>query len=112
MRMLDYGLYQIFSNFGVAGASYDVTENDEQFILSIGVPGLTRSDVDITVQNSKRMIIKSIKSNRFSPEFSYVFTIPCEVDKEKTYANVKNGILTVYIQKKEGSEYKISLEHR
>jgi HSP20 family molecular chaperone IbpA len=110
LRLLDFGLYQIYKNLGVVGTSYDVQENDEQFIITIGVPGLVRSDIDITIRGGKRMVIKSKRSTKFTPDFSYVFHIPCKVIKDETFATVKEGVLTVFIQKAEDSDYKVELK--
>jgi HSP20 family molecular chaperone IbpA len=110
MRLFDCGLYQVYKTLGAVGTSYDVVENDEQFIITIGVPGLVRDDIDITIRDGKRMVIKSKKASKFTPEFSYVFTIPCVVVKNETYASVRDGVLSVFIQKAEPSDYKIELK--
>lgn len=107
LRLQDYGLYQVYKTLGVVGTSYDVVENDNQFIITIGIPGLIRDDIDITIRDGKRMVIKSKRVSRFTPEFSYVFIIPCVVVRDETYATVKNGVLSVFIQKTEVSGSKI-----
>jgi HSP20 family molecular chaperone IbpA len=107
--MLDYGLCQIYKNMGMMGTSYDVQENDEHFVITMGVPGLVRDDIEILIKGGRRMQIKSKKSAKFTPDFSYVFSIPCAVDKEETHATVKNGVLTVFIKKTESSDYNIEL---
>jgi len=110
MNLLDYGLYQVYKNLGVVGTSCDVNDVDDKIVFSMGVSGLTREDIDIRIVNNKRLVIKSMKESRFTPMFHYAYVLPCEVVKKETYATVKDGILTVYLKKKENSEYKVSLE--
>ena len=110
LKLLDYGLYQVYKTLGVVGTSYDVVENDKQFIITIGVPGLLRNDIDITIREGKRMIIKSKRSSKFTPEFSYIFIIPCVVIRDETYATVKDGILSVFIKKAEHGDYRIKMK--
>ena len=110
MNIIDYGLYQVYKNLGVVGTSYDIQENDDQYIFTIGIPGLSREDIDIRIVNGKRLIIKSLKEARFTPKFNCAYVLASEVIKKETYATVKDGILTVFLKKKENSEYKIRLE--
>ena len=108
--MLDYGLYQVYKTMGMAGTSYDVQESDDHFVITMGVPGLIRDDIEVLIKNGRRMTIRSKKSSKFTADFSYVFAIPCAVEKEETNATVKNGVLTVFIKKSESMDYKIELK--
>jgi HSP20 family molecular chaperone IbpA len=110
LRLLDSGLYQIYKNLGVIGMSYDTEENEEKIIFTMSVPGMTDADVDVRIKDGRRLTIKSINSSKYTPEFHYAFILPCKVIKKETYATVKNGVLTVYIQKAEPDEYKVSLK--
>lgn len=110
MKLLDYGLYQVYKNLGMVGTSYDVQETDTQIIVTLGVPGLTKKDIDVTIREGSRLRIKSMRSTKFAPDFLYVFSIPCPVLKDETYAVVQDGILSVYIQKAESFDFKVKLK--
>jgi HSP20 family molecular chaperone IbpA len=109
MRLLDYGLYQNFKTLGVFGAMYDMQENENELIFTMGVPGLTQENIDIRIRDGRRLVVKSLKSSKYTPEFNYTFVLPCDVVKKETYANIENGVLEVHIQKDEVKEYKIKL---
>jgi HSP20 family molecular chaperone IbpA len=109
MELLDHGLYQIYRNLGVSIESYDVQETDDKIIITFGVPGLVKKDIDVTIRGGTKLRIKSMRSTKFTPDFLYVFAIPCSILKEETYAVVQDGILTVYIQKAESLEFKVKL---
>ena len=110
LKMLDFGLYQIYKNLGAFGMSYDVNEVDDKIIFTMGVPGMVEDDIDIRIKDGRRLIVKSLKPSKYVPEFNYAFILPCKVIKKETYASVKNGVLTIYIQKAEPDEYKVSLK--
>jgi len=109
-RLLDYGLYQSFKTLGAFGAMYDMQENENELIFTMGVPGLVQENIDIRIRDGKRLVIKSLKSSKYTPEFYYTFILPCEVIKKETYANIENGVLEVHIQKAEPNEFKVKLK--
>jgi HSP20 family molecular chaperone IbpA len=109
IRLLDYGLYQKFKTLGAFDTFYDVQENDEEFIFTMGIPGLTQKDVDLRIRDNKRLIIKSLKESKYTPEFSYSFVLPTGIIEKDTYANIENGILEVHMYKKKPEEYKVKL---
>jgi HSP20 family molecular chaperone IbpA len=109
MKMLDYGLFQLYKNLGVYGAAYDVQDNDDEIIFTMGVPGMKEEDIDVRVRDNKRLVIKSLKTSKYTPEFNYVFTLPVGIIKKETYAMVHDGLLEVHLKKEEKNEFKVSL---
>jgi HSP20 family molecular chaperone IbpA len=106
---MEHGLFQLYKNLGVCDTAYDIEDLDDKIILTMGVPGLKQSDVDIRIRDGRRLVAKS-KGGKFTPPFYYAFALPCEIIKEETYCSVRDGVLTVSIQKKESSEFKISIK--
>lgn len=104
--MLDYGLYRLMRNWGVSEAYYDVQENDNNTVLTLSVPGLTKDDIDIKVTNGRKLIIKNKSNRRFTPEFVYSFVIP---EHEDLTGDLKDGVLSITIKKKDTYEKKIIL---
>jgi len=82
MRLLDYGLYQSFKTLGVFGTMYDMQENENELIFTMGVPGLTQENIDIRIRDGRRLVVKSLKSSKYTPEFCYTFVLPCDEVKE------------------------------
>jgi HSP20 family molecular chaperone IbpA len=100
MRLLESGLCQIYKNLGVFGTVYNIEDLEEKIIFTMSVPGLMRKDIDVLIRDDKKLIVKCDKDSKFTPPFYYAFILPCEVDKEETFAITKDGVLTVSIQKR------------
>jgi HSP20 family protein len=82
------------------------TENHD-LVIKAEVPGMTREDIEVTVENST-LVIKGQKKfdaevkeesyrriERSYGQFHRSFTLPNTVDAAKVTADYKNGILTV-----------------
>lgn len=91
----------------------DVSENDNEFTLQLELPGVTKDDVRITMQDNaitirgeKKQEKESRKGNAHRVERSYgsferTFSLPAVVKSEKIEATFSNGILTVTLPKAE-----------
>jgi HSP20 family molecular chaperone IbpA len=110
MRMIDSGLYQVYKNLGVFGTVYNIEDIEGKIIFTMGVPGLIKRDIDVRIRDNRRLIVRCDKDSKFTPPFYYAFILPCEVDKDETFAITRDGVLTVSIQKKESSDYKVALK--
>jgi len=110
---------RFFSNFFVtnnnghreAPASLPVktTEEDEQYILKAEVPGLTQDDITIEFKDGNMTINASYETIDEkdgsvlafrSGSFTRTFDVR-DIDSEKVYAEIKDGILTLTLPKKE-----------
>lgn len=88
----------------------NVIETEDHFELTLAIPGLTKKDVSIDLENDK-LIISSEKDQADEgtyklKEFNYGtfkrrFSLPKSVDQDKITASVKDGILSIVINKKE-----------
>ncbi len=92
----------------------NVHETDDDYILEVAAPGMSKKDFKINYQNntltisSEKQEEKEDKNNNYSrKEFSYQsfqrsFTVPGNViDSEKISATYADGILNVKIPKRE-----------
>lgn len=91
----------------------DIQETDEDYIVKAELAGLTKDDVDVTLENSVLTLSgqrefegKSEENNyhrieRSYGSFSRSFTLPHEVDAEGVKASFQDGVLTVSVPKKE-----------
>lgn len=104
--MIDYGLFRLIRNWGVSEAYYDVQESDENIVLTMSVPGLIKDDLDVKVTNGRKLVIKNKSNTRFTPEFTYSFIVP---EHEDLIGDLKDGVLTVTLKKKETYSKKIIL---
>ena len=92
----------------------DIFETDKHdLVLRAELPGMTREDIEVTVENGT-IVIKGEK--KFDPEvkeehyrriertygaFQRSFTLPNTVDATKVAAEYKNGVLTITLPFKE-----------
>lgn len=94
----------------------DIRETDEALILTAELPGLTKEDVQITLENQvltlsgERKFEKEAKGENFHRiersygAFTRAFTLPTHVKTEKVDASFEHGVLTVTLPKMEESK--------
>lgn len=89
----------------------DIRETNDSYVVSAELPGLTKNDVEITIENN---VLKLSGERRFEKEvkeeelhrveraygaFSRAFSLPTRVDAERVEASFAEGILTITIPK-------------
>lgn len=96
----------------------DVAEHENQYVVKVELPGVTKDDVKITIQENvltirgeKKQETETKDSNFHRVERSYgsfqrSFSLPTHVKNEKIEASYKDGILTVTLPKAEEAKPK------
>ena len=91
----------------------DIQETEDAYRLVAELPGLTKDDINITLENNvlrltgERKFEKDVsKENYHRVErtygtFSRAFTLPIQVNPEKVEATFENGLLTLTVPKAE-----------
>lgn len=91
----------------------DIRETPDALILQAELPGLTKADVRITLENQvltlsgERTFQKEVKEHnlhrveRSYGNFSRSFMLPANVETDKVQANFQDGVLTVSLPKVE-----------
>ena len=100
-----------------AAPRVDIEEDNKSYTLEMELPGRTEKDVEIEL-NQNNLKISSAKTlekeekkeekkagkyllkERRTSSFERSFILPKDVDTEKLSADFKNGILTIYMEKK------------
>lgn len=88
----------------------DLTETEDAFVLEMELPGFSRSDVDITVEDGiltasgERSVGDAEDVNyhlreRGSRRFRRSFMLPGSVNQDEVTATLRSGILTVQLPK-------------
>ena len=92
----------------------NVIENESDFVIELCVPGMTKEDLNLYVEDDV-LHVETVKKeqqepanevNYLSREFGFgpfeeAFELPDNADMEKISAKTENGILTVSVAKKE-----------
>ena len=96
----------------------DVHESDKAITLRAELPGLTKDDVDLTVDNGRLTVRGEKKLEKEETEGDYrriesrygafyrSFPLPDAIDAEKIEANLDNGVLNVTLPKAEEAKPK------
>ena len=93
--------------------SMDLYEDDHSFVLEADLPGLSREDIELHLENrtltlrGERRPEKGYPPENFhqtereSGRFARSFILPQPIDSEKISATYQNGVLTVILPKAE-----------
>ena len=96
----------------------DVRESDDELVVSADLPGLTKKDIEVTVEDNRLTVSgerkwdEETRNDRYHRieraygRFSRTLTLPSAVDAEKVEASFKDGILNVTIPKAEQAKRK------
>ncbi len=105
-------------NTGISLPKVNIKETSDAFMVDMAVPGLKKSDFIINLDNQGLSISTEVKKeeehkdeNYTRREFGYssfkrTFTLPESIDGNKINANYKDGILSIYLPKKEEAKQK------
>jgi HSP20 family protein len=89
----------------------NVSENDEAYKVSVELAGLSKDDVDVSVQEGRLTITGEkkeetkdedenyIRTERSYGSFSRSIPLPSHVDEDAVSAKFKDGVLTVELPK-------------
>ncbi|TYP92116.1 heat shock protein Hsp20 [Fodinibius salinus] len=93
--------------------SIDISETEDQFLISAELPGMKKEDITISLENGRLSISgeRNIKSEENGKKYHRVetsygsfersFQLPDNVDEESISASYENGLLDISIQKNE-----------
>jgi HSP20 family protein len=91
----------------------DIRETPEAYLLHVELPGLTRGDLEITLENN---VLRLSGERKFDPDaqkqvyhrlerpygaFARSFTLPSQVAADRVEATFQDGVLTVTVPKAE-----------
>jgi HSP20 family protein len=92
----------------------DVTEGEEEYVISVDLPGIDRSALEISIDDS-RLSIKGNRSIETEPQqrterprgrFMRAFSVPSSVDQSKIGAEYKDGVLKLILPKQKEQKAK------
>lgn len=91
----------------------NIKENEKDFELELSVPGRTKEDFSIEIDDNVLSVSAEVKMENETEKENYTrrefafssfrrsFTLPKSVDSDKINANYENGILRFMLPKKE-----------
>jgi HSP20 family protein len=111
-RLVEENLPEVSTSEREMALAVDVLAGEEGYTLRALVPGLEAEDLEIEIINNTVTIRGEFKCEEDqggkyltcelpNGRFSRVITLPVAVDSTKAEANLKNGVLKLYIPKAE-----------
>ena len=120
-RQLDRWMNEAFGDLQLGTAenlrtwfpATDVSETDDELVLRLEVPGLSREDIKLsverntlTVRGEKRQETATENENFYRSERSYgaferSFALPSHIDADAVKASMENGVLTIRFPRRE-----------
>lgn len=103
----------------LAAPAVDVIETDEEYLVMADLPGVDRKDLELSVTGSilsikgdKKAEGESAKRKIFRKEtwvgsFNRTIDLPAQIDSGRVEAELKDGVLTVRIAKREEAKTKL-----
>lgn len=95
--------------------SIDISENDNEFVIEVEVPGVDKENIQINMENNlltisgERKFEEKKETKQYHRlethygRFSRSLSLPDNADSESVKASYENGILTITIDKSEKS---------
>lgn len=110
------GLSQIARNYERTMEMHlDINEDDRNYFVNVDMPGVKKSDIDVSVEGNQITISAEVKreqsqgkgkelySERYSGRAYRAFSLPMEVDSAKAQASYDGGVLSLTLPKKAGN---------
>lgn len=77
-----------------------IKTNEENYMVNLLLPGLTKKDLEIIVKDVHLTISYENKENNgYVDSFERTYKIPNDVDHKKIDAKMENGVLTITLHK-------------
>ena len=93
----------------------DISETENEVILKYDMPGVEKEKVEITAEKNTLTVIGNVNRESFGDvvyqetkigNYRRQFTLPDDVDSDKITADMKDGLLTIKIEKPEKAKPK------
>lgn len=92
-RSFDAAFERFFDTLG-----FKVEQDDKAWTMSLDLPGVSREDLNITIDGAVVRIETKAEAKR---QYKTAYELPEEIDAANTTAKLENGVLTLALAKKQ-----------
>ncbi|HSV61551.1 MAG TPA: Hsp20/alpha crystallin family protein [Variovorax sp.] len=96
-RAFDRSFERFFNDAIAYAPSLQVEQDDKSWTLSLDVPGLSREDLTISIEDAVVRIESKADAKR---QVKASYSLPLEIDVAASEAKLENGVLTLKLGKK------------
>ena len=100
-----------------AGPSFDVFEANDEYVLKADLPGFEKDSINLSYENRTLTLtgerkfeesegVRYHRVESFSGKFTRSVNLPIDVDVNRIWAELSNGVLTVRLPKAEAAKPK------
>jgi HSP20 family protein len=92
----------------------DIEENDNNYVVEMDVPGVTRDDINVELRENELRVTGEVKERerkgilrrqaRKVGQFEHVLVLPPDVDANNVEATLRDGVLTMRVGKTTSSQ--------
>jgi len=101
-------------NFFNVNKDYVLSENGDEYVFELIIPGITKDNVDIDIVDNVLQIKYENKDNKkigyVVPSFDRKFTLPNDVDENEIDAEYVNGILKLVLKKNKKNRKSVKIK--
>jgi HSP20 family protein len=85
--------------FGIGSDDYELYEEDDEFVLSIEMPGFEREEIDVNFYEGRLHVAAESEkeSRRQKKTYHRTFRLPKEIEPDEITARYRNGVLEVHL---------------
>ncbi len=110
-RLFNFGLDNTGLFDRALAPTLDLVENQDDYTLYVDLPGVDKKDLELTVENNLLSVKgekkdakeakRFFRKETWTGSFRRTVSLPAAADPEKVHAELKDGVLTVVIGKRE-----------
>jgi len=95
-----------------AKENYYFKQDGSDYVVSIDMPGIKKSELSITINKEEQNNLLSIKTNNKDRNYSQNFKVSGKFDEKSVKASLSEGVLKIKLKLKEkaSTEHKIEIE--
>jgi HSP20 family protein len=82
--------------FSARQRGINVTDNADDFTLSLDMPGVAKDQLDITIEGP---VVRIASKEGAARKYRAAYELPQDIDAGRTTAKMENGVLTVVLAK-------------